>query len=286
MVGRIARFQQLLHGPARLQKGDFIALDLDETLIMSRHSPSQLLTSRGVPAFRKYVHERFSDFKTKNDHCRKLQKALKDKVLVDQDCVRVIQTLQNMGVWVFGVTARYSEMAPATDACLRSLGLDLSVTAPFPKTALRDPDTDSYYADGVVYCNAMDKGSILDRFLENVVFRKVLADLEGPEGDVGDAESWRRARGLPGRLLFIDDRYENCQSVRHRLPTADRLSVQVEAYQFVPRWLSNTQAPNSLREAVLRVQMECFVDEGRILSDKEAAQTLTPPMHGTKIAVH
>lgn len=103
-VFRLTALNQLLQNHAR--RGNFIMLDLDETLMMTKHQPALLLSSYGVRMFQSYVRSAFTDFATKNRLCRQLEKALKDKVLVESDTAIVVAQLQKAGCWVFGVTAR------------------------------------------------------------------------------------------------------------------------------------------------------------------------------------
>jgi len=81
-------------------------LDIDETLMMTKHQPALLLSSYGVRMFEAYVRKSFTDFATKNRLLRQLERALKDKVLVESDTADVVHKLQESGCWVFGVTAR------------------------------------------------------------------------------------------------------------------------------------------------------------------------------------
>jgi len=77
-VFRLTALNQLLATHAR--RGNFILLDLDETLMMTKHQPALLLSSYGVRKFQAYVKTAFTDYATKNKLCRQLEAALKDKV--------------------------------------------------------------------------------------------------------------------------------------------------------------------------------------------------------------
>jgi len=131
-VFRLTQLNQLLRQHAR--RGNFIMLDLDETLMMTKHQPALLLSSYGVRMFQAYVRSNFADFATKNRLCRQLEAALKDKVLMESDTAVVVSELQRAGCWVFGVTARYPELSTNTQRTLLSLGIDLTSSAPFPRS--------------------------------------------------------------------------------------------------------------------------------------------------------
>ena len=171
-IFRLTKLQQLLSNHAR--KGTFIMLDLDETLVMTRHHSSLLLTSYGVRQFQIWVKNSRLDYSTKNKLVRALEAALKDKVCVEDDTPHVISELQDAGCWIFGLTARYPELASNTSRTLNSLGIDLTRTSPFPRTVIRDPGTNSLYCDGIIYCGGQPKGHVVSRFLENVTFAQLL----------------------------------------------------------------------------------------------------------------
>ena len=171
-VFRLTALHELLRSHAR--RGNFIMLDIDETLMMTKHQPALLLSSLGVRLFQSYVKSMPADFATKNRLCRALEAALKDKVTCEADTAQVVQELQSKGCWVFGVTARYPELAVGTQKTLLNLGIDLTSSAPFPKTVIKDPLTGAVFVGGVIYCGAQAKGTVVSRFLENVVFAQLL----------------------------------------------------------------------------------------------------------------
>ena len=132
-------------------------------------------------------------------------------------------------------------MSPGTRKVLCGLGVDFAKTAPFPCEDLRDPVTGALCAGGVIYTNARDKGVILDRFLEHIVFRKHLLHRHRQGQGQGsyknsnhnsnhnsnnhnqtqsqsnknerDKSSRDRRSRLPPELIFVDDRRENVDCV-------------------------------------------------------------------------
>jgi hypothetical protein len=75
----------------------------------------------------------------------------------------------------------------------------------------------------VIYTNASDKGLVLNRFLEEVLFREVLqAQQRGAELPV-----------LPPEIVFVDDRLSNVTAMLTTLPIAEKLGVKLTCYQFL-----------------------------------------------------
>jgi len=171
-------------------------LDIDETLMMTKHQPALLLSSYGVRMFEAYVRKSFTDFATKNRLLRQLERALKDKVLVESDTADVVHKLQESGCWVFGVTARYPELATNTKNTLLSLGIDLQASAPFPATVIKDPLTSAVFSDGIIYCGRESKAFVVSRFLQNVVFAQLLARAQAQARAEEEEQRKREELGL------------------------------------------------------------------------------------------
>jgi hypothetical protein len=263
----ISRFEDLLMyaGPPRR----FIAVDIDETLLMTNQAPAIILTSVGVTAFQQYVHKQFADFKTKNQLCRDLEKRIKDKVLVESSIASTIRDLQDSGCWVFGLTARYHEMAGCTERALSGVGLNLALTAPFPPKTLRDPRTGAVCVNGVIYCNGLNKGLIANRFFENVVMRGVLAATA--QGKVPPAQ------GLPERFVFIDDQRSQLDCIQKDFHVAKSLGIPITLLHYTPESLVDICAglDEDVRNQVLLKQMQTFIEKKIILSNREALTLLS-----------
>jgi hypothetical protein len=236
---------------------------------MTNRAPSILLTSVGVTAFQQHVHKQFSDFKTKNQFCRDLEKRIKDKVLVETSIASTIRDLQDSGCWVFGLTARYHEMAGCTERALSGLGLNLSLTSPFPPKTLRDPRTGAVCVNGVIYCNGLNKGLIVNRFFENVVMRGVLA--AAAQGKVPSTQ------GLPERFVFIDDQRSQLDCIQKDFHVAKNLGIPVTLLHYTPESLVDVCAAldEGVRNQVLLKQMQTFIDKKTILSNRDALAMLS-----------
>jgi len=265
-------------------------------VIMTRSSPSLLLSKEGVEAFRAFVHKRVADWKEKNAHCQRLQKALKDKVPVTPHTVATIKALQGNGVFVCGLTARYSEFAKVTEKELEGVGINLGLESPFP-AFLEDKELRITIQNGVIYCNSQDKGSVLREVLERHVFKEALKKVRSlaassesvDDNDVMLIENQKseivKGCGLPPEIFFVDDLYANALSVCGNLtPLTDELGVAVSCYHYVPEQLagvhsaptaaSETTTP-TLKQRMLVKQVETFFEKQLVLSNEQARQLLT-----------
>lgn len=258
--------------------GSMLVFDIDETLIVTRHAPSYLLTTDGVQTFQKFVHQKIQNWNQKNQLCRKLQLALKDKIGVEEDTAEVIRKLQDMGCAVLALTARYRELSVATENSLEAVGIDLKRNSPFPPYPIRDPHTDAVALNGVVYCNNQDKGLIFSRFIESMIFKDPLAHVRAVAS--GEAEPGSAKFQLPKEIFFVDDLYENAKSVCLGLTplVTEELGVTVSCYHYVPSNLAEMQAEldegGDRMAGILTMQMEVFIEEQRVLTNQEARRRI------------
>jgi len=235
--------------------------------------------------------------------CRELEKAIKDKVLVEPKIPTVIRDLQSSGCWVFGVTARYHEMAVSTDKCLKSLGINFAPSSPFPPQFLRDPQTGAVCVNGIIYCNGLSKGNVLKRFFENVVLRNVLtkkkqnqhttspiscsntksnspsnkqnrleATSSSSTSTSTSSSSSSSIAGLPDRFIFIDDQRSQAECISKDLTCARTLSIPITCYHYTPEILRDPceKMDRRQRGIILLKQMMYFIETKMVLSNKEA----------------
>jgi len=244
---------------------------LDETLVMTPTTCS-LFTAEGIKAFERYVYNLNVDHKVKVEHCSRLQKILDNKVLVERTTADVIRHLQQMGCWVMGCTARYSNMAPRTQATLGSLGIDLNLNSVLPAgRALQDPDTNALFSNGIIYTNAVDKGEVLNSFFENVIFRDVRR-IPQPDG----SSKW--SAPLPSTIVFVDDRHSNSESVLRNLHIAQKLSIPVYSYHYIAAHPKAVDPSHTARlDQLLQVQISTFVctQGNSLLTDEQALAVMS-----------
>jgi len=237
-------------------KSLFIGIDLDETVIMTEQSPSWLLTSFGVTSFQTFVSKLFPDFETRNKLCRELQVCLKRKILVDPDIPSVIRKLQQSGSYVFGLTARYANMAQMTETTLSALGIDFGLKSPFPDISPKSL-SGAMCRNGVIYCNATQKGTIFREFLHSLTQHAPLT-------------------ACPG-FVFIDDNLQQLSS----LQAVNDGTLPFHYHHYQAACLVDDETgmdPHNLafeRGRILLKQMQMFVDEKRVISNQSTRELLS-----------
>ncbi len=218
-VLRLLAFRDLLD---TAERGCFVALDIDDTIHTNKHHPCYLVTEQGVRTYQTMIEsadsERYS-IAHRNACTHVLQEALHEKKLVEGKATAdTIKELQDRGCWVLGLTSRYTDVAAATSSRLRKeFGIDFTRRSPFPPAGrergrmLRDPQTGAVCMEGIIFTNAIDKGYVLNRFLEQVVFRAYL-----PPSYYDNTAFW----GIARRLLE-EDREESAVISRQTKSSAD-----------------------------------------------------------------
>lgn len=153
----------------------YYIFDVDDTLITNLYTPCLLTTDRGIQAYQAILQRNplYSELslKVRNNVTRILQRALDSKRLVEPDTQVIVKRLQDMGCHVFGLTKRWSESNGDTRRELLTMGMDFSLSSPFPKgRKYCDEFTEALLIDGVIYTNGHDKGPVLDRFMSQILF--------------------------------------------------------------------------------------------------------------------
>lgn len=266
-VFALGQFNQLLQVVA---PNSLVVLDIDETLIITENVPSLLLDQPGVLGFQKYITEKFPDFESRNHHCRRLQKILMNKALVEKDTAAVIQELQRRNCRVFALTARYVQLAERTHRVLESLGISFEDSAPFPAHPIQDPVTKAVVMKGIVYCNGADKGAILSRLLSSVILPR----------EQKEAHKNKHGGAFAG-IHFVDDRLEHTLSVRDALQSFRGLNVPSLCFHYrsPPYLLGEAQKHMaSTHPKLLPFIMDYFVSHGQVLSNTEALQLMNSKM--------
>jgi len=248
------------------QNGSVFIVDIDETLVMTPNDPV-LLSPAGLKLFQARLGQLDIDYDTKVRLCRRLQTILDEKVPCEHAIPAIIRELQERGCWVVGCTARYSHMAQRTNVTLFQVGIDLSVHCPIPRgQALQDPETEALFANGVIYTNAMDKGIIFNRFMENVIYR----DLKKPDGST----EWNRE--IPREFVFVDDRVSNCESIVKGLSFAHKLDIPITSYHYTGANKKVSMFEDEDSQRLLDYQIAKFIElQGeQVFTDEEARQAI------------
>jgi hypothetical protein len=351
-MGRLNQFNELVH---MASSDSYVILDLDETVYLNKYQPCEMMKEKGLLLYQSTLANHSSykhlNFVTKTRLTKTLQIALQSKRPVENDTIATIHAIQQRGIAVFALTARYSHMAAVTKKELASLGLDLTVTSPFAKDAvLHDQETEASYDGGVIFTNACEKGPVLDRFLHNlfgkaagnthtqklsaarslfaqpkssgnptrnagdrkgavssiiasasspfsatppasVHSRPVAAPFAPPLLSIGndssiieENESEGKAEELsasssfylPEKIIFLDDRLQNCVSVLNGLSVAERLRIAICTYHYQPAChIENEADPNnppsaSDLAALAEFQIHHFINTQQLLDDHQA----------------
>jgi len=245
--------------------------DIDETLVMTPFS-ARIFNSENIATFESHINALAIDEEYKKMICDRVQEMLDKKVLVEEDITtQVVTKLQDMGCWVFGLTSRYCTTAIRTHEMLKGLGIDLTRASPLPPDlSLQDPGTQAVYSHGIIYTNAMDKGYVLNRFMENVLLREYLDaqqnDSSRPAGStapisINRNSSFREGEEytldtsgirVPSEIVFVDDRLSNSESVLEGMPLAAKLGIPVHSYHYVAAKAEDEEEEEWKPEAISR----------------------------------
>lgn len=109
---------------------------------------------------------------------------------IEENTAEVILSLQERGIPLLGLTARYIEMAYPTHSQLQSIGIDLSKNTLYPYDKEIEGGFASKFIQGIVFVGLKnDKGETLFRFLDSIQYK-------------------------PKRVVYVDDKLKNIESVR------------------------------------------------------------------------
>ncbi len=117
-------------------------------------------------------------------------------VPVEKDTVEVINNLQKKGVSVVALTARSLELAHRTIEQLHHLGIYFTKTDPHECPIKYGNKKPGLYIDGIIFSGNYDKGEMLVNWFKQIKYR-------------------------PTKIIFIDDKLKNIQSVEKALHNRD-----------------------------------------------------------------
>jgi len=186
-------------------------------------------------------------------------------------------------------------MAVGTHKCLTALGINFALTAPFPSQMLRDPKSGAVCVNGIIYCNGLSKGMVLNRFFENVVLRGALANKGNPSlvsasssSSLSQAtlpttgsicSSTQSSIKLPEQFVFIDDQRSQAECILKELTCARTLKIPVLCYHYTPPAIRDPCETMNKKQCgqILIKQMLHFIEKKIVLSNQEALQLLRNP---------
>lgn len=223
-----------------IDSNTFVFFDIDDTLLNTK-------ILLGNSEWWKYFMNTVKDSNYNKEH-RPEVLALIGKLLtgipvvaIDICAPEIIKNLQNRGVTVLGLTARFlraeylSTMGDLSYNQLKSFGVD------FSKTSLPgciNPEVNQFYSHGIIFTDHTPKGPYLARFLK-------LMDLH------------------PKKIVFIDDSLSQIQSVEQ---TVESLGIEFSGLHYGK--LAAFHA--TFNPLIANIQLEAYLKEGKILSDEEA----------------
>jgi hypothetical protein len=203
------------HKLAQLATQDTLVLiDIDDTIFI----PAQTLGSDVWygSRFEKYKAEGFSQVEAKERALAEFRavRQLTKVELVEPDTNKVIDTLQQRGIFCLGVTAQGLALATETVRHLNGLGVDFSKSVPF------DP-TDGYflnnnhgvlYRQGVLFTSGTTKFSSIALLLKDKGYQpKAIILIDDKEKHVVDMDAFCQEKGIPFlglRYSFSDARIQ------------------------------------------------------------------------------
>jgi Protein of unknown function (DUF2608) len=232
----------------RLGKRDMVVFDMDDVLIMPTdailhdYELLQQLNIRYASHLPPHKHRHLYS-------C--LWKSMKT-VLVEPQIPSLIETLQKRGVKVIVLTAvEVGSIGLIEDSVafriqeLRDKGIDLSAAFPDAGSlSLHELDHGSgspAFRRGVILSHHFPKGQVLATFLKRV--------------------GW-----TPRRLLFIDDKLYNVQSVEQELS-----QMKIDELQSW-HYTANEKHKKEVIPAIAHLQIRTLVEQGIWLSDDEASR--------------
>ncbi len=175
-----------------VETGSLVVVDLDNTMI----TPPQMLgTSEWAYHLRHHlIDEGMEPAKAEEEVFQRwcfVQKITRIVTMEGKDTLEFVRSLQKKGICLMAQTKRLSCTAKVTQRQLKMVGLDFCPTAPC-RASKRIPmrcGPPPLYARGVLYdCNEDQKGPVLESYLRHIGYR-------------------------PRRIVFIDDRLKNIESV-------------------------------------------------------------------------
>lgn len=295
--------------------GSIVAFDIDDTLIKKRHFACSLLTTEGSRQFHLYIQQHLKNhsYSDKQNLVNALHREVKAFELAENETAAVVKALQSRGVYVFGLTARASTMAAATNMSLSALDMDLAVCPP-PTLPVRavEPHTGATIVDGIVYCNEVDKGVVFQRLLNlnwlSWPSKHACHSKCASTCTVMDANSVSRpthhhsedGKGCPDRTVwFVDDNlpmisgmlsqwtnmaqtltqvYAQLGPWSSQMPCRGKMALVCCHYTH-PTAAATPQVPATRIAECVQKQIEHFVQTGAIISDMQALQMIDGNQH-------
>lgn len=199
-----AHFEEIL---SYIQPTTLVVLDIDDTLLM----PAQTLGSDVWLIHRANQHknhgmppkEAFDEAIAEWEAIRHLTKVR----LVEEGADRIIQKLQEKGVAIMGVTLQALTLAIRTAQQLKSLNIDLSLTAPTSEDLYFFQGNGILFRKGILFTAGHPKGKSLHYFFQETEYHPdLIVSIDDRVSHLKNLELMCEEEGIP----FIGLRYSYC----------------------------------------------------------------------------
>lgn len=182
--------------PEDYRTDTLIVFDIDNTLATT---PTDLGSDQWFTAL---IHQKITEG---HSAAEALQKSLAPYyyvqhhqwlVPIEPETVSTIKTLQNKGITVIALTSRGLYLLYRTLEQLQRLDIDFAKTGPPASIAPFGIHSPALYINGIIFVSMHDKGAVLAHWLTQLNFH-------------------------PHKIVFIDDKLKNIQSVEQAIKKAD-----------------------------------------------------------------
>jgi hypothetical protein len=187
-------------------KDTLVLIDIDDTIFI----PSQTIGSDVWYCWKmaKYTGQGLSQIEAKEKALAELRavRQLTRVQLVEPDTAKIIEKLQQEGIFCFGVTAQGLSLATETIRHLKGLGVDFSKSVPFDQEEcyFLNNGHGILYRQGVLFTSGTTKYSSLSLLLKAKGYRpKAIILIDDKEKNVLDMDAFCQEEQIP----FIGLRY-------------------------------------------------------------------------------
>jgi PhoPQ-activated pathogenicity-related protein len=162
---------------------------------------------------------------------------------VEKAFIELIRSWQDKGIGVMAVSSRQTSVIDSTEKQLKSIGVDLSKTAPIKGSGILEFPFSAVYKNGVLYLTGyLKKGELIKQFFEETGLK-------------------------PSKVIFFDDKKYNVKALAKGVRSLgiEMLGVHYRAIERQPKIYDPKLA---------KIQHCYFGKFGKILSNEEAALPL------------
>lgn len=254
---QIKSFKEISNELQNSDKSTLIVFDVDEVLITTEdHFIHPYADHILVPLIKKAMAAAATP-EEKKDLEEKLSLSMLQpkRILIEEETPKLIQTLKNRGIKVIALTScptgAFGIISKVERWRINHLNsLDINFASSFPNVNRQFLDeiavpgkTAPLYEEGVLFSKGYKKGEVLKAFFKQCNFH-------------------------PSKVIFIDDLYENLDSVKAELTD---LNIEFKGYQYIGATRFFKQEAD---ESILNYQFAHLIKNKEWLSDLEVKKRL------------